>query len=109
MEDILSLVQEFLENSGFKIITAIDGTQGLEALKSQKIDLVITDLFMSPMPGIEFIVKVKEKYPAMKIIAMSASVGKMNFLQVAKQMGALRIVEKPVEPDELLKVIKEVL
>ena len=109
MKETAELFGMLLESHGHEVFMAFDGNQGIETARIQKPDLVITDLFMAPKPGIDTIIQLKREFPMLKIIAVSASVGSMNFLKLAKGMGADRVFEKPVDPEVLLRGVQDVL
>jgi CheY-like chemotaxis protein len=72
-------------------------------------ELIITDIFMAEMDGLEVISAVKKRLPQAKIIAMSGMVAEaaLNLLPVAGKMGADRTLHKPVHFAALLEVIYE--
>lgn len=73
------------------------------------VDLVITDIFMDEMDGIETVSALKKNFPQTKILAMSggSNIIKMDCLPVAKILGADRTLPKPAAVPELLKLIAE--
>ena len=109
--DIRGMLQAQLEMEGFEVATAPDGACALALLGRQRTDLIITDLFMPDKDGIETIEEVRRKYPLAKIVAMSGwqSAQGPNYLDVAREIGALRTLRKPFDPDELVRIVREVL
>jgi CheY-like chemotaxis protein len=81
----------------------------LQALASESVDLVITDIFMAVMDGMETVAEVKKLYPQLKIIAMSggSQFVVMDALPVAKVLGADRTLAKPMQFEALLALIAE--
>ena len=82
---------------------------GLEILGREQADLVITDIFMEDMEGLETIVAIKDKYPQVLIMAMSGGsrfVG-LDCLDAAQKLGATKVLQKPFSYDTLEKAIQE--
>ena len=86
-----------------------NGKLGLRWLETQPVDLVITDIYMDVMDGIETVTAVKKQFPHIKIIAMSGGsrLVNMDSLPLAKMLGADRTLAKPADISELLELIAE--
>lgn len=104
-------VSKALEVAGFDTMAARDGAEGMMMLREFRPQLVITDLIMPVMEGIETIVEIRRTSPAMKIIAMSGGMqrGGMDFLEAATKLGADATLRKPFRIAELLDVVDDVL
>ena len=104
----LSLI---LTRAGYHVSTAISGRKGLELLASGGIDLVLTDIIMPELDGIEAIRRIRADYPGLRIIAMSGGgqIDKADFLHMAEVLGADRAIEKPVRNERLLELVSAVL
>lgn len=107
---MLMSMEGVLKRAGFEVATAINGQLGLDKAASFKPDLVITDLNMPGMNGIEVIAAMK-KMPAtrFKPILMLTTESQASKRAEAKAAGATGWLVKPVSPDELVKVIKQVV
>jgi CheY-like chemotaxis protein len=94
-----------LQLAGYQTITAGDGNEGLIRMRKENPDLIITDIIMPEKEGIETIREILSEQPAARIIAVSGGGrhANMDFLEAAKKLGAMEILEKPFEPDELVK------
>ena len=112
-DDILicQLLRQALEHLGHQVTEAQDGRKALAAFQAAPADLVITDLIMPGMEGIETIMEMKRRFPGTKIIAMSGGgLGKgTDYLQMARQFGAVRTIAKPFSMQQLAAVVAEVL
>ena len=88
-----------------------DGKKGMNLFREQLPHLVITDLIMPEKEGIETITELRQEFPEVKIIAMTGGgrVPPELYLRVAKRLGAMRTFAKPIEREELLKAIQELL
>ena len=108
---ICLFLRRALEKLGHQVTEAHDGRKGLAAHQAAPADLVITDLVMPGMEGIETIMEFKRRYPGTKIIAMSGGgVGKgTDYLSMAGKFGALRTIAKPFTIAELAAIVAEVL
>ena len=108
---ICQLLRRILEQLGHRVTDAQDGRKGLNAFQADPADLVITDLIMPGMEGIETIMEMKRRFPGTKIIAMSGGgVGSgSDYLQMARKFGALQIITKPFSVEMLTKLVTEVL
>jgi DNA-binding response OmpR family regulator len=105
-------VSKALEVAGFDTMAAHDGAEGMQMLREFRPQLVITDLIMPVMEGIESIVEIRRTSPAMRIIAMSGAGvrrGGMDFLEAAMKLGADATLRKPFRVAELLDVVDGVL
>ena len=106
---IRQMIKVVLGPAGHNVLEAGDGAQGLEAAKSAKPDLVITDLNMPVMNGIEFIRKYRQ-HPASKgvpIILLTTESDEALKAE-AKAAGATGWIVKPFKQDQLVAVIKKV-
>jgi CheY-like chemotaxis protein len=112
------LFQTALEQSGYTVIAAADGQTGMRHFQETPCDLVITDIFMPHEDGIEAIFELKSLNPHVKIIAISGggswtrhgrTLGTQEPLDMAKHFGADRTLTKPVNIQELLTLIAELL
>lgn len=105
-------VQEMLEVHGYKVIGAGDGAEALEWLEQVPVTLVISDLVMPNMNGVDFVERVRVKYPSLPIIVASGSPGSVmqrlgiDSIQVP---GATASIVKPFKSSELMALIKQVL
>jgi CheY-like chemotaxis protein len=105
-------VQEVLEIQGYKVISAPDGQQALACLNLQPIDLVITDLVMPQMNGIDFVKQVREIQPDLPVIVVSGST--RNIMQrygidSIQVPGANASLPKPFKSVDLLEQVQQLL
>lgn len=104
----LSLI---LTRAGYNVTTAAGGRKGLELLANDGFDLVLTDIIMPELDGIEAIRKIRADHPRLRIIAMSGGgqIDKADFLHMAEALGADRVIEKPVRSEQLLELVSSVM
>ena len=98
-----------LEQEGYEIRTAKNGLRGLQSLRERVTDLVVTDLLMPEMEGIETILELRRDFPRVKIIATSGGglLGPEDYLDSARQPGAHLTFVKPLILPESLDGIRE--
>ncbi|MFA4851138.1 MAG: response regulator [Bacteroidales bacterium] len=87
-------LREFLQNNGFHAIEANTANQGLSVLKKRKIDLLILDVRLPGVNGLDILKEVKAKYPDMEVIIVSAH-GDMDTVIKALRQGAIDYLRKP--------------
>ncbi len=104
------MLRKTLAKAGYAIITANDGKEGLRHFDSQIIDLVITDLIMPEMEGLETIRRLRKQHKGTKIIAISGGgrTDPASYLNVAKLLGAAHALRKPIRRKELLEAVQDV-
>ena len=108
---VKNLFETFLREEGYSVATAADGREGMCLLQKQPPDLIITDILMPEMDGLEILLEIKKLKLGIPIIAISGGMRSLpaSFLPQAKTFGASRVFEKPVCLAELLKAIQELL
>ncbi len=92
----------------YEVMVANDGREALGLLKANKIDLVITDIRMPDINGLDLLLRVKKEYPQTKVIIMTAY-GSSEIRREANRRGSLYYVEKPFEISEIRKIIIDLL
>ena len=104
-------ISRILQHGGYRVALAEDGAEGVAKFRSERPDLVITDIIMPEQEGIETIIELLRVDPDTKIVAVSGGGrhGSMDFLTVASKLGAAEILRKPFEPAELLGCVARAL
>jgi len=103
--EVRMLFQIVLEGAGYHVLTAESGPDGLRLLQHKEVDLILVDIFMPEMDGLEIIQLLHKSRPACKIIAMSGDSWEWNYLDTAKHLGAHNTLKKPLNPQELLEAV----
>ena len=104
-----------LEREGHDVALAADGRAGMTAIKSGDVDLVIVDIFMPGMDGIETIREVRKHQPGLPAIVISGtSLGgpglqAPDFLAMAVKLGAVRSLQKPFKPRDIITAVEQCL
>jgi CheY-like chemotaxis protein len=104
-EQVRILFQAALEGAGYRVLTAENGKHALRLLKHQVVDLILVDILMPDMDGLELIRLFHKTQPASKIIAISGASGEWDYLDTAKCLGAHDTLRKPFTLQELLEAV----
>lgn len=109
-ESIREVVSFTLENEGYKVLIGVDGQDALKHLDGRPIDLIITDLHMPNMDGIELIknVRAMENYKRIPILFLTTESQTSKKME-AKEAGATGWIIKPFVPAKLIGALKKVL
>ncbi|PWC41918.1 response regulator [Azospirillum sp. TSO22-1] len=105
------MLESALERTGNQVTTVSDGEEGLARRRTEKVDLVLTDLFMPHTDGIELIRKMSADDTPVPVIAMTGGVngGHRPFTRDATLLGARAVLTKPFSIAELLAAVEGVL
>jgi len=99
-------LRSFLARRKYTVSTANSGTEGLEIVKNDNIDLVITDYRMPEMNGLEVVQKVNKLNPELPVVVVTAFSDVKDAIQVMKE-GAFDYLSKPIDIDELEIITKK--
>jgi two-component system, response regulator, stage 0 sporulation protein F len=108
-EGMRSLLRRMLERAGFAVVTAAHGREALERIRMRVIDVVITDMVMPEMDGIELTRALVAEYPGLPIIAISGVHDWSNYFRIAIRFGAKAGLQKPVSAVALIQAVREQL
>ena len=110
-DPVREVLRRLLERVGHTVYEAADGKTALRMYAGNPTDLVITDIYMPEMDGIEFLIRVREAFPEARVIALSGGsfISKEEVLRDAAQLGAVGILEKPFSVEECLDVVQRAL
>jgi len=107
---IRQMVNFTLSNEGYEVVEAVDGQDALDKLDNTKVDMLITDLNMPNMDGIELIrqTRTRSQYRFVPIVMLTTE-SQESRKQEGKRAGATGWIVKPFKPDQLIGVVKKVL
>ena len=100
------LLNEVLQTEGYQIFQAANGIQALEIMKEHAPDLVLLDMKIPGMDGIEILKRIKVIDPDIRVIIMTAY-GELDMIQEAKEFGALTHFPKPFDITDIREAVKE--
>lgn len=98
----LVTIGRIIKSAGHEYTLASNGVEGLRCYLANHYDLVITDVVMPEMNGIEFLTHVLNRFPNATVIVMSSA----DFLDSASALGAADFIAKPFSQESLLQVIE---
>lgn len=108
-----------LERDGHAVALAANGFAGMKAIEAGGIDLLIVDIFMPGMDGIETIREVRKHQPHLPAIVISGTsleapglqpgLQAPDFLAMAVKLGAVRSIQKPFKPRDIIGVVRQCL
>ncbi|MDD5425766.1 MAG: response regulator [candidate division Zixibacteria bacterium] len=107
-EIVLSLIRDTFEEEGYAIKTASNGEEALKLTFDETFDLLITDIRMPGMDGIELVRRVREKQPDIGVIFMTGYAN-LNSAKNAIKQGAFDYIMKPFEIAEIRKAVKDAI
>lgn len=100
------LLNEVLQKEGYETFQAANGVQALEIVKTHSPDLVLLDMKIPGMDGIEILGRIKEVEKDIRVIIMTAY-GELDKIQKAKDLGAVTHFCKPFDIDDIRQAVKE--
>ena len=107
-EHLCWALEKGLRQEGYQVVTAARGKEGLELIRNETPSLVILDLKMPEMDGLEVLVKAKDMFPKLPVIMITAH-GSIDTAIEAMKLGAIDYITKPFDLDELKIVVKQAL
>lgn len=103
--------QQILEHEGFKVVTAANGRLGLEELDSFKPDLILLDILMPELDGLEFLnlARLPRKHPHIKVIAFSNLSDQQKLEKMVKLGVSENLLKSSLSPKQLATAVKSLL
>ncbi|GBD99697.1 transcriptional regulatory protein ZraR [bacterium BMS3Abin07] len=98
--------QRVLTPEGYDVIVTSKGSDAIEILEKDKFDLVLTDLKMPDMDGLEVLKKIKSRWPDMIVIIITGYSTISTAVQAIK-LGAYEYIEKPFTPEDILTTVNK--
>jgi two-component system, response regulator, stage 0 sporulation protein F len=105
-EGIRALLRMILEGAGYKVLEAANGREGIDLYRRSLSDVIITDIDMPELNGLDMILALTHEFLDAKVIAMSGVGGEDNALDMAKLLGARRIMQKLFSMPTLLDAVQ---
>ncbi len=107
----LTMLEMILSRHGYQVLKATDGEEGLKLVSKEKPDTVISDMLIPKIHGLDLCTKIKQdpQLKEIKVILMTAVYKGTAFKFEAKNCGADHFIEKPIDTNELLDKLNELL
>jgi CheY-like chemotaxis protein len=104
---IATTLATILQRSGFDAVSFTEPLKALDAAKIKAPDLLISDVMMPVLSGIELAIRMKKEYPDCKILLFSGQAATANLLEAARKEGHdFELLSKPIHPSEFLLKVK---
>ncbi len=110
--ELRTLLRKVLTRRGHDVIEAENGSVAISMVEQgEKLDLIITDIFMPDTDGIEVLRHLRAKFPELKIVVMSGGGNRVSrgYLPAATALGANHVIEKPFDPSSVGDQIEDLL
>ena len=109
-KDFVTTMLALLQNQGYEVLSAFDGIDGLQKIKSNTVDLIVLDVMMPRLDGYKVcrMIKFDKKYKGIPIVMLTARVHEED-VKLGEEVGADAYVTKPIKPEILLDRIKNLL
>ena len=116
--DVLIVLREILTRAGFEVRIAENGMEGLELLRQERADLVITDIIMPGMDGVATVRAIRNEFPGTRVLVISgggniapmeyepAAIKTSAYLASAAKAGADLTLTKPFDRNELIEAVR---
>jgi DNA-binding NtrC family response regulator len=105
-EDFLEMLSLRLKESGESVLTATSVEKGLSVLEEEAVDVVILDVKMPEMDGIEVLQEIKKRHPLIEVIMLTGH-GTVHTAVQGMKLGAFDFLLKPADFDDLLDMLKQ--
>ncbi len=107
-ESLRRVVEYNLREDGYQVVTAADGRSGLQRFQESSVDLVLTDVRMPEMDGVELMTRLKAMQPDLPVIVLTAH-GTIDSAVEAMKVGAFDYLTKPFSRDQLKASVRKAL
>lgn len=119
--EVGAVIRRVLERAGYTVNVANSAASGLEAVAAHAPDVVVTDVIMPKVHGVELIKILRERYPRIRVIAISGggsfgplaykpeAISTHAYLAAAREAGAQEILTKPFDLTDLLAAVRRLL
>ena len=105
-EIVRVLLRSALEAAGYEVTEATNGREGLDLYRKRPMDLVITDILMPELSGLDMLMELTREFLDAKVIAISGAGGEEKHLDVAKLLGARPTFQKPFSLPQSLDAVR---
>ena len=106
---VLCLVEDVLSKAGYQVEVHTDPKRAVAALRRERFDLILTDIYMPEKDGLEVIQHRNRNCPSLPVVVMSGVSGRRNMLTIARHLGACGEALKPFSPDDLVEAVRAAL
>ncbi len=105
-EEFLDSTRDVLDGEGYEVVTATSGEEGIELAGVQTFDVILMDIKMPGMNGVESFIEMKRRNPGVKVIMVTAY-SVEDLMRQALDEGVFAILSKPIDMDRLFRTIED--
>ncbi len=105
-EDVRTFIKEMLSKNGHNVMTAKNGKEAIDRLVTYKVDLIITDIVMPEIEGVEFILRLRQSN--VPIISISGLTKENIISSLLSSLGIVGFLQKPFNKESLMQLITNV-
>jgi two-component system response regulator (stage 0 sporulation protein F) len=105
--EMTETLKDILEDEGYQTIVAHNGNQALNIINEDKVKIILMDVKLPDINGVEVFIEIKKIAPDIKVIMMTAF-SVENLLRKAMHEGACGVIYKPINIKELIKLVKQI-
>lgn len=106
--EILRTLKRILARKGYDVVTFEDPFKALDHLKTDRVHLILTDLKMPEMDGVQLLLRIKQHYPAIPVVLITAY-ATISTAVTAMQQGAFDYLRKPFDIKRIYEVVESAL
>ena len=107
---IADTLSAIFRGAGYETYTAYNGRLGLDAARTLSPELVLSDVAMPEMDGVQMAMQIRRSQPAVRVLLLSGQSGTSDLLRSARENGFdFELLEKPMHPDEIMRKVAEEL
>ena len=107
-EMLLTLLQDLMQKEGYQVLSTADGPRGIEIYKDRRPDMVVLDLGLPTMNGLEVLRKIRTFDPQARVVVVTGHATEES-AEVALRLGAVKYLRKPIDISSLLKELTTVI
>lgn len=108
-EDIREELEDFFSFRFKEVLVAKNGEEGLKMYREHRPDIVVTDVMMPKMNGLDMIKAIREEFGDIPVVVMTAFRKSDTNMEMIQEIGVYNIISKPADPYKVIDVIKKAL
>jgi CheY-like chemotaxis protein len=107
-EMVRNMLVRLLSHSGFKVLAAKDADEAIAMLQSRKVGLVLSDILMPSLTGLDLVMRIRSEYPDLPVVLMTGYTDRFD-RDEAREAGANEFVTKPFRSKDILKTVQDLI
>ncbi|MGA3012942.1 MAG: response regulator [Bacteroidales bacterium] len=108
-ENLCRNLLDILQQKGFRVSYALDSLSAIEKIKTTVIDILLLDMKLPPLNGLETYIQIREICPQVVVVAITGFLSELeHMVKMVQQNGAYALLEKPINIDNLLSILRQI-